>query len=415
MKNFLNTIPFFYKMSDNNRKLRIALLHPSLDVKGGAEKQILNLAHELNSLGHDVILYVSRVDKKKSYSELMNGLDIVECGGYGYNNIRKEILYSFYFMKKMADMIKPCDIISCHNFPTNYAAVHAKKRLKVPIVWMCNEPPFPPLYTRKKINHSLKSYIYRLVVLPFLIKNKTILKNIDKILVLDNMNKTRIKKTYKINSEIIWTGIDYPKTSEKDMNLDKRGKNKEINLFTISRLDKQRRVGDLIELAAILKEKEIPFKIEIAGGGPIEKELKEKAKNKKVSENIKFLGRISDKELSEAYSRADIVIFPPENQSWGLVPIEAAYFGRPTLISDGCGVVEVFKDNINALIYKMGNIDDMFEKLSYLMGDKGRIIKIGDSARDLVLKTFSWKKYALKMEKVFIDVINAHKTKRFKL
>jgi hypothetical protein len=35
---------------------------------------------------------------------------------------------------------KGFDIIKYHNYPTEWAAFLAKKRLKVPVVWMCNEP-----------------------------------------------------------------------------------------------------------------------------------------------------------------------------------------------------------------------------------------------------------------------------------
>lgn len=37
---------------------------------------------------------------------------------------------------------KGFDVINNHNFPTEWAAFIAKKRLKVPVAWMCNEPPY---------------------------------------------------------------------------------------------------------------------------------------------------------------------------------------------------------------------------------------------------------------------------------
>ena len=37
---------------------------------------------------------------------------------------------------------KGFDVINCHNYPSEWAAVAAKKRIKAPVVWMCNEPPF---------------------------------------------------------------------------------------------------------------------------------------------------------------------------------------------------------------------------------------------------------------------------------
>ena len=36
---------------------------------------------------------------------------------------------------------KGFDLINNHNFPSEWAAFFAKKRLNAPLVWMCNEPP----------------------------------------------------------------------------------------------------------------------------------------------------------------------------------------------------------------------------------------------------------------------------------
>src|SRR3989344_1180836 len=126
--------------------MKIAILHPSLDVNGGAERQVLKLAEGLQKNGHYITIYVSKLDIEKCYPDLIKNLNIVECGGPGYQNIKKMILFSPYYMKKMAKNVLNSginyDIINCHNYPTIYAAWQIKKNINKPIIWMCNEPPF---------------------------------------------------------------------------------------------------------------------------------------------------------------------------------------------------------------------------------------------------------------------------------
>ncbi len=55
--------------------------------------------------------------------------------------------------------------------------------------------------------------------------------------------------------------------------------------------------------------------------------------------NIEFLGRVTDRELAELYSRCLALVFPPE-EDFGIVPLEAMAAGRPVIAYRGGGALE---------------------------------------------------------------------------
>ncbi len=402
-------------MKETMGKLKIAILHTSLDVKGGAERQVLKLAIELQKSGHKVKIYVSKLDAPRCYPELIEQVKVTECGGPGYKNHRKAILASSRYMKQMAERIEECDILNCHNYPTVYAAVLAKKRFAeeakkktgesekyVPIVWMCNEPPFPSLF---KEGSFFKKAAYRLAVSPFLIKNKRILSEIDQIVVLDEMNKRRVIKAFGREAKIIHTGLDFPERvgplALADENKNKKEENP-FRLLSVGRIDKGKRVEDSLRALAELKKTIPEVKLDIVGSGGELILMQELAKELLVEKEATFHGNVENNKLSQLYHACDTFIFTAENQSWGLVPLEAMAHGKPCLVSTGCGVSELLTEGENCLKIRPRKPEDIVKGIVRLHQDFELRNELAAKGKTFVEESFSWEKYGEEMEEVFL-------------
>ena len=87
------------------------------------------------------------------------------------------------------------------------------------------------------------------------------------------------------------------------------------------------------------------WKLKIVGKGSEEKKLK------KISrKNIEFLGKVSDQKLVSLYQNCQAVIFPQE-EDFGLVPLEAQACGRPVVAFRGGGARETIIDGKTGLFF----------------------------------------------------------------
>ena len=117
-------------------------------------------------------------------------------------------------------------------------------------------------------------------------------------------------------------------------------------IFTVSRLEEHKRVHLLVEGMRHCGNPDARLKI--AGTGPSESELRERAAG---DPRIEMLGRVPDDELAELYAHARAVAFVPEDEDYGFITVEAMRCGRPVLTAkDSGGPTEFVDDGRTGLV-----------------------------------------------------------------
>jgi len=134
--------------------------------------------------------------------------------------------------------------------------------------------------------------------------------------------KRRIKRYYSRDSMVIYPPVDVNKFSFKE-------KRKGDYFLLVSRLVAYKK-ADL----AIRAFNKLGWPLKIVGRGKQMPKLKLLAKK-----NIEFLGRLTDSKLVGYYQNCRAVIFPQE-EDFGLVPLEAQACGKPVLAFKGGGALE---------------------------------------------------------------------------
>jgi glycosyltransferase involved in cell wall biosynthesis len=112
---------------------------------------------------------------------------------------------------------------------------------------------------------------------------------------------------------------------------------------------------------------------------------------------------ISRKELIAYLVAADVLIFPNERQTWGLIAIEAMAAGKPVIVSDETGVHEIIREKYNGLVFKARKVTALYREMQWLYDHPEQAKQIGRRARKEVLKRYSWEHYTREMEQVFND------------
>ncbi len=79
----------------------------------------------------------------------------------------------------------------------------------------------------------------------------------------------------------------------------------------------------------------------VVGDGPLAGELAERAARAPLAGRVRLLGRVSDAELTDVYRAADVAVVPTlAVEGFGLVVLEAAACGTPSIVSDVGGLAE---------------------------------------------------------------------------
>lgn len=103
------------------------------------------------------------------------------------------------------------------------------------------------------------------------------------------------------------------------------------------------------------------------------------------------------------YRAADIFVCCSYNESYPRVLLEAMAFELPIISTSVFGIREQLQENVNALYYKEGNIDELCTRMSDLLNDRDRLDKYAVNSRIVLNCLTSYDEMLLKYEEILLE------------
>ena len=128
-------------------------------------------------------------------------------------------------------------------------------------------------------------------------------------------------------------------------------------------------------------------KLMIVGTGDDEGRLRRRVEQEKL-EGIQFLGRLSDRERDRAYCAARLLLYPSDQEGFGLAGIEAAGFGVPFLGLAGTVTEELFPNGHGVVLAKDLAPQSIADSVVPVLSDPQLASRLGAAARERVHSTF---------------------------
>ncbi len=216
--------------------------------------------------------------------------------------------------------------------------------------------------------------------------------------------KILVKQNYFLENNILVLHPHLPTSYEtvipKKHSIDKE----ELVLLSVSRLDaKERYKGQDHVLFSIskLKNKKLKLKYLIQGEGSDRKRLEELSKNLGLLEEVTFIPSLSSRDsLIPIYKSADVFILPSRfgrwNRKWhgegfGIVFLEAAACGIPSIAYDCGGVTDIIKNGENGILVKQDDLDALSAAIEELYFNRSKLVSLSEEALRTVMEKFKRK------------------------
>lgn len=381
-----------------------------IDISGGAERVLCNMANEFIERGHDITIICCDPNKGMPFYQLNNKVELINLNGTGkdfkaplsikiereikrllgnvnteeykirgkYNNILSKL-------NKILNEIKPDVVISYEQY--SLTVLKSLLNNSVPTIAMLH----------LDANQIFKNNMSVL--------EKDAYNKADCIQVLINSNINVVRKFCK-NVKI----INIPNiVNMPEIKTDNNNK----KIISVGRITKNhKRQHLLLETYNKIKEEFSEWTIEIVGGTWLESDKKYKEElikyleDNEMNEKVVFAGSI--KNVDEHLAKADIFAFPSAYEGFGLALTEAMAAGLPAIGYKSCpSVNELIIDGYNGFLCEDG-IDDFAEKLKILMSDAELRKKMGQNARES-MKQFAPEKIWDQWETLINEVVAEHK------
>lgn len=334
-------------------KKKIAICHSHVPfVEGGAELLVNSLKRELCSRNYSV--------------------DIIQLPFKWYPNEQLiQSMMNWKFIDLSESNGEKIDLVIGTKFPS-YGIEHKNK-----VTWLVHQ--FRQVYDLLGTQYSNYDYSPESLSIKELISryDYNSLSDSKKIYTIAQNTTDRLAKYNKIGSEVLYhppkhVGLYY-------------SNNFDNYILSVGRLDKLKRVDILIES---LKSTNPNVKCIIAGQGPERENLQRLVAKLNLSDRVKFLGFVEDKQLLDLYANCLAVYFSPYDEDYGYITLEAFLSSKPVItLDDSGGVLEFVKDDISG--YVCSNSSQISMKIDYLFHNKEVAKKFGNIGCESV-KHISW-------------------------
>ena len=126
---------------------------------------------------------------------------------------------------------------------------------------------------------------------------------------------------------------------------------------------------DVVEAAACLLKRGRPVTVMVAGSGPLEEPMHNRAAQTGVK--LVLLGFQNQTEMPACYAACDVLVLPSTGrETWGLVANEALACGRPIIVSDAVGCApDLAADGVVGRVFPLGNYQQLSEAIAAVYDD----------------------------------------------
>lgn len=188
-----------------------------------------------------------------------------------------------------------------------------------------------------------------------------------------------------------------------------------LNKFTmifIGRFVKVKNIYLIIDVLEEFYKINKDFQFIFMGYGVEEERMRKIIKEKSLEKNIVITGKILDiDEKSIIIKNSNLLFFPSEYDTDGIVKIECACFCVPTLCLKGTGVASGIENNVTGFVEEK-NIKNLAVKLDELSKNVDFVQKIGKIAKDRMY--FTWDDVGEKLKIIYDKLLSTKNIKHLK-
>lgn len=345
-------------------------------------------AHEMSSMqasmGHDVTLLTSdHGDQEKPRRETRDGYEVRR-----FRQVARPFGNSITpgMVPAMRRLLEDHDVVHAHShlyFSTNMAALLARFD-STPLVIT---------------NHGLHSQTAPMAVQKaYAPIAKATFNSADRVLCYTETDRDRLR-TRGISApvSVIHNGIDCETFVPTAGNIDRS------EILFVGRLKETKGVRELlaafIQVADAVPEATLRF----VGTGPLREELEVTVREHGLTDCVTFAGRVPNEALPAVYAESAVFALPSEVEGFPRTVLEAMACGTPVVTSE-LPQLESVVTRVGETV-PHGDVEALADALQGLLEAPDRRERLGDLARECVLKEYSWAETVRETTAVYHELV----------
>lgn len=363
-------------------------------IGGGASYASANLALRLVARGHEVDVLTSRL-AGQAEQEQVNGYLVHRVTSWrkGVQNCGLGGAASFVWFawRRMRQLVPERRYDVVHYFfglPTGVLALYTRNRWQLPYVLSLrgsDVPGFDPTDRTLVLLHRMLAGVNRRIWR----RAAAVVPNSDGLAELARSFEPGLRYRV-IPNAILSIGelLEAPEDSGRT-----------LRIVCVSRLIERKGIDILLQAVARLSD--LPFELDIVGGGREQKSLEGLAASLGLQSRVHFHGAVPHEQVFGFLQRADTFVLPTLSESSSMALLEALGMGLPVITTSVGGNVSTIQDGVTGLLVPPGAVDDLAAAMRRLLTDHELRTSLVDAALGRTIALFTWEANAARYEALY--------------
>jgi phosphatidyl-myo-inositol dimannoside synthase len=174
-----------------------------------------------------------------------------------------------------------------------------------------------------------------------------------------------------------------------------------LSVTRLDRGDRDKGLDSTIKAFGMLNDRALQYVI--VGSGNDEAYLRSVAVDCKVQDRVRFMNGVADEELRSLYGSCQAFVLPSGKEGFGIVFLEAMYFGAPVIAAAEKGALDVVRDGETGLTVPFGDVGAIRRAIELIISDPGLRQRLRSRGRALVVEggPFTFKTFLGRCAEVF--------------
>lgn len=366
--------------------MKLAVYHPWLKSKGGAEKVLLEV---LRRSTYDITLFTLYHDPENTF-DAFDDHDVTVIGSNRSPGGFVDRVVRFGFGSLFTSL--PLDgydalVVS----EAGLGSLITLRNSDRPVHCYCHTPlraALPSFHgTYRTELHPLLRPLFDIGTLVYNWLERHAWNRFDRVMANSDLTRQRIKSKGLFDGSIrvVHPGVDTGRFDDAD---DDSG-NQDIQPYFLypSRFRRYKRQD--LAITAFAEADIGGFDLVLAGASQEEEYIQEL--EELAGDRVHIRTDVSEEEWRTLYRNAYAMLFLAENEDWGIAPLEAMAAGKPVIAVDEGGYTDVVESGETGILVD-ATPASVGAAMAELAGDEERAQAMGDAGRDAV-DTYSWENF----------------------
>lgn len=359
--------------------MRIIYIYSALTTVGGADRVIVDKANYFaEKCGYEVFIVTAHQNEKPFFSPLSKKVKHIDLAVNFNEQYRHPFFIRGFVYQKLLRIYKKRLSTLLKELRADFTLTTISRDIDFLLSIKDGSIKIAEAHVPKKFLRNLhlmqnRNFLYKIAGIIWTKRLENAAKNFGAFVVLtqeDADTWSKIRYCTVIPNSLPF----YPKQNSNC---------KEKQIISVGRLNEQKGYDRLVEVWALVASKHTDWKLNIYGNGELKDSLAKLIKRKGLSDSMFLKDPVNN--IVDKYVESSIYVMSSHFEGFGMVLIEAMACGLP-VISFNCpaGLSNIISNNEDGFLVEDGNIQQLAEKMSYLIDHEDLRIQMGRKARENV-------------------------------